>query len=251
MIYEAELTVQYIGRWSTDLGLKLPNSLTHKLTMHDEVGYLSDPDLSVDLEALTMENLEATVDSLAGDLSAAAKHKEAARRIRDGFTRGILREASSAVPDMIEQLRPGFEKAVADYVEAVSELPSDLTSDGLVKAGPEALAAFQAAQTAKATISAVDSWVAKLLELPKYVGKPDPVLRVLKPTTRDELSKLLTAHSKAGNALENQIGPLYFVAAKEGIEFTINTPQESEAIRAEIDAQPQPKRTGERWVSVR
>lgn len=251
MIHEPELTVQKIGRWSTDLGLTLPKSLTHKLAMHDEVGYLPEPDLSIDLKSLTTKNLEATVDSLAGDMSAAAKRKEAVRRVRDEFTRSIIREASDAVPDMIEQLRPTFERAAAEYAEAVSQLPSDLTSDSLVQAGPDTLSAFQTAQAQKAIIAAVDTWVAALTALPKYVGSPEPLLRVLKPTTRGELSKLQRAHSASKNALETQIGPWYFVAAKEGIAFAINTPQESSAIRAEIEAQPQPKTSGQRWVSAR
>ena len=119
----------------------------------------------------------------AGQVSALDKAKSA---ILNQLAVEILREASQALPDVIEQLRPGFERAVTSFVEAVENLPEKLTSEALVAAGPRVLSECQVALAASQLIHALDSWLASLKDLPGFAGLPPatPMLRVWAPATR-------------------------------------------------------------------
>ena len=58
-----------------------------------------------------------------------------------------------------------------------------------------------------------------------------PALRVLAPANRDEFAKLLDALENRGtDAAEADLGRVFVVAAREGIEFSLNTPIESARI---------------------
>lgn len=90
--------------------------------------------------------------------------------IMDRLGSEVLALASAAVPEMVEQLRPGFERSTSLYVETVAKLPEELTSEALVKAGPSVLADFQTAQSAAQVIATMDAWLAGLTQCPDTPG---------------------------------------------------------------------------------
>lgn len=84
---------------------------------------------------------------------------------------------------------------------------------------------------------------ASVNQLPIFAAlKTSPALRVLSPSTRGELSKLMTAHSgHKADPVEIELGTIYVAAAREGIAFGLNTPNESAQIRDRIEAAPRVK----------
>jgi hypothetical protein len=57
------------------------------------------------------------------------------------------------------------------------------------------------------------------------------------PADQDEPAKLRAAHeSRNADPLEIELGELYLGAAREGIEFGLNTPAESAQIRQTIES---------------
>lgn len=135
-----------------------------------------------------------------------------------------MAEASQALPEVIER-RPGFERAVSAFVEAIKGLPEELTSEALVAAGPNVLSEYQNAREAASVIASIYSWLAGLINLPAYAGvQTSPALRMLSAENRGELAKLRAAHqNRNADPLEIELGKLYLAAAREGIEFSLNT----------------------------
>ncbi|MDV6246881.1 hypothetical protein [Rhodococcus opacus] len=226
-----------VSHWA-DLGLKLPAGLTKYSDLLEELKWSAQkPTPVIDVDKLNTKNLAATIETISAELAAAEHHDDAVLRTRRELARAIVREAGVFVPDALEQLRPRFDTEVARYTEAVSKLPTELTSDSLVKAGPDALAAFGVASEAAGFIAAVDHWLASLNNLPATAGfQQEPVLRVTAPETMADLRKL----EKAGNAtkvdaLVTQVGKVYLAAAQNGIKFQMNIPREAAQIRAGID----------------
>jgi hypothetical protein len=234
-----------IASW-TALGIQLPKPLADKLEIFDEVRYVETAHaVAVSTAGLTTKNAETAVHELAtrllpsqsepGKRSALDKAKGA---ILDRLASEIFTEASKALPEIIELLRPGFETAVSSFVESVENLPEPLTSEALVAAGPSVLSEYQTAREASQVIARLDSWLASVSQLPIYAGlKTSPALRVLSPSTRGELSKLMTAHgSHKADPVEIGLGTVYVTAAREGISFGLNTPADSAQIRETIES---------------
>ena len=165
------------------------------------------------------------------------------------LARNILHAAGAAVPEVIEKVRPAFERAVSEYAEAVEALPEKISSSALVDAGPEALGAYQTALGAVAVINRVDAWLAGLAQLPAYAGRDnEPALRVLKPANRAEFQTLVNAAGNNVDPYHQRLNSLYIAAVREGIEFAIHTPIETAEIRQRIEAQPIAKPKGVQWV---
>ncbi|OKH76248.1 hypothetical protein EB73_03200 [Mycobacterium sp. SWH-M3] len=218
----------------------LPKALADAVNVFEEAGYAQGPNVVVDASNVTVKNAQQAVADLADALAAADKFEEAKRRVRRELARQVLHRAGAAVPEVIEKIRPQFDKAVIEFTEAVNALPRNITSDELVNAGPAALAAYQRAAEAAQLIASVDHWLASLHGLPAYAGhKPDPTLRVLNPTSRDQLLALDGAQSKTdSDPYLRRLNPLYVAAVRAGIEFEMHTPRESVEIRQRIEAQP-------------
>jgi hypothetical protein len=244
--------VTAITNWPA-LGVKLPKPLADKLDVFDAVRYVETAHaVTVDTSAITAKNAEDAVAELATRLLPAQaepgktsmlEQAKAAILHRLGFE--ILSAAAEALPDVIDQLRPGFERAVSAFVESVKNLPEPLTSEALVSAGPNVLTEYQNAREAASVIATVDSWLATLNQLPAYAGlQTSPALRVLSPANRGELAKLHTAHERRNaDPLEIELGRLYLAAAREGIGFRLNTPAEAEQLKQIIESAPRLVRT--------
>jgi hypothetical protein len=72
---------------------------------------------------------------------------------------------------------------------------------------------------------------------------------VLSRSSRGELAKLQTAHgSGRTDRLEVELGKVYLAAARQGIEFGLNTPAESAQIRQSIESAPREKPKGVVWA---
>jgi hypothetical protein len=92
----------------------------------------------------------------------------------------------------------------------------------------------------------MDSWLAELVNLPAYAGlKTSPALRVLSPSSRGELSRLMTAHgSHKADPVEVELGTIYVAAAREGIVFSLNTPADSAQLLQSIESAPREQAGG-------
>jgi hypothetical protein len=255
-MFDKMTIVAQVANWDS-LGVKLPKPLAEKLSVFEAVRYVEVAyPVPVDTAAITAKNAEESIHRLAGQLvpTLAEPGKRSALESAKVSIMGrlgseVLALASDAVPEMVEQLRPGFERATSLYVETVTKLPEELTSEAVVKAGPSVLADFQTAQSAAQVIATVDSWLAGLTQLPGYAGSPsEPTLRVLAPSTRAELAELLTAHSRHNaDPLEIELGTVYLAAARAGIAFALNTPAESAQIRRSIESSPIEKTRDVAW----
>ena len=112
----------------------------------------------------------------------------ARNRYLDAAASRVVSLARGRVPYAITQLAPRFEKHAAAYVAAVAKLPADLTSDSLVSAGTNALAAYGDAKRAAQSLNLIDHWLSSTAHL--SIGKPDVALHLLRPASVGELEKL-------------------------------------------------------------
>jgi hypothetical protein len=223
--------------WPEVVG-KLPKALDDSIEAFQAVAHVSEPYTGFDASEVTAKNAGETVTKLAVDLVAASEFEEAQRRVSVALASRILRTAGAVVPEVIDSLRPAFEKAVSGFKEAVSALPNDVSSDALVAAGPAVLADYHLALEEQSVIARIDGWLHTLRELPAYAGHtPDMALRVLAPANRAQLQALVNSASERGGQL-GKLNPIYVVGVNEGINFEMNTPIEAASIRQEIEAQP-------------
>ncbi len=199
---------------------------------------VQDPAPSVDVAAITAENIAATMANLADNLAHKAHFRDARIAVQESLAAHLLAVAGEAVDQLVDQLRPEFETASKTFTTAVLTLPEDLSPPSLIRGGPAVLQAFNDAQAAERELVRIDNTVASFQHLPRFIGvKVDPVLRLLTPKDRRELKLLLTAHNKTG-----ELKPSWVAAAREHIVWQINTPTEAQVIRTAIDSTPLPQR---------
>ncbi|MCW2546788.1 MAG: hypothetical protein JWN96_1248 [Mycobacterium sp.] len=235
-----------VAGWA-GLGVKLPKDLARSIEVFEAIRYVEiGHPVVFDVADVTPDNAEARIREFADQLVPAlplvpvvgargsSVLQEAKRQALTLAARDVLSKAAAAVPGIITQLAPEFDRAASEFADAVQALPDDLSDAAIVQAGPSVLADYKRAAQAQGVIAGFDSWIASLRELPGIAGQVDPVTRVLRPANRDQLAKLEHANSKS----YGQLNPLYVVAVREGVEFGMNTPAEGAAIRARIEALP-------------
>jgi hypothetical protein len=253
-MFDRTSTVTAVTNWPK-LGVTLPKQLASKLDVFDAVRYVETAHaVQIDTASITTKNAEDAVAELAARLLPAQSEPgklssldQAKSAIMNQLAGEILREASQALPDVIEHLRPGFERAVSAFAESVINLPEKLSSQALVAAGPSVLSEYQAALAASQFIHALDTWLASLKDLPVFAGLPPatPMLRVLAPATRGEYAKLRDAHeARNADAVEQELGTAYVCAVREGIAFSLNTPADSAQLLQSIESAPREKAGG-------
>lgn len=238
-------TAHSVSRW-TDLGITLPKELASAIEVFEALRWVETGHaVEFNLDDITAANAEAKVTELAHRLVPALKtgdqlHRtpleEAKRRMLNEAARGVLSHASAAVPVVIAELTPAFNEHVEAYVAAVGSLPETIDSESLVKAGAVAVTAYAAAQTEAAWLNSVSSWIAGTSGLPGFAGSdPDPALRILRPADTSQLAKLDTAKNQTNvDPTLFAISPLFYAAAREGIEFGINTLRECAELRQSL-----------------
>lgn len=169
-----------------------------------------------------------------GGLSVLGKAKNQAV---DAAARRVNVLARAAIPDVIEQSTPEFNRHADAYAEAVSKLPEVLTAETLVSAGAEAVAAYGEAQREAQHLSKFSGWVFETGNLSGVTQKEsEVVLRILRPTTAMELVKLDEAAYKQVNPSLAAINPVFFTAVRIGVEFGINTLGEAAGIRSRLES---------------
>ncbi|CAA0127420.1 Uncharacterised protein [Mycolicibacterium vanbaalenii] len=169
-------TAKQISRW-TNLGIELPDELTAALDRFEALQYVEVGHRpTFDLESVTAENAEEKVREFAKVL---ANHIP--MRLEDGVSASVLesskswalnaaaialkRTAAQSVPQIIDALEPEFEEHAEAYAEAALALPETITSDTLVKAGPDALAAYGVAKEEAAYIGGISSWISQTSDI--------------------------------------------------------------------------------------
>jgi hypothetical protein len=234
-----------VADW-TGLGINLSPEMTKAVEVFDAIKYSEVGHAPIfDLEKVTPKNAEAEIRKLADQFALSTVHRDGAgnfsaldlakRHALHTAARKVIQLAAAFVPEVINQLSPEFDRAVAEFGDAVQALPDDLSDAAIVQAGPAVLAEYQRAAQAQGVIAGLDNWIASLRELPGFgAAEPDPITRVLRPSNRPQLSKL----GSAGGKRYGQLNPLYVVAVREGVRFGLNTPSEAAAIRAHIQASP-------------
>jgi hypothetical protein len=249
-------TADQIANW-TSLGITLPSDLEKAVEVFEtvkwiEVGYGP----TFDLEKLTPKNAETEIRKLAEQLVMTEAQQDASGAnlsMLDKAKRHVLKAAASqviglgraAIPAVIEQLTPAFDKAAAEYTEAVSTLPDEITADRLVTGGPSVVSAYQAAQNAASYLNSVSLWVASTAAITGVLARDmEVVLRILRPENGIQLSKLEDAHQLQANAAITALNPVYVAAVRLGVPFGINTLREAAQLRKSLQLRPQLLRSG-------
>ncbi|CAG7607824.1 hypothetical protein SIM91_10640 [Rhodococcus opacus] len=248
-MYDNISTADAVSRWNS-LGVKLPKELATAVEVFEAIRWVeTGHTVPFDLADITAANAEEKLVEFANRLLPALKTgdhlsrtplEEAKRRMLDAAAREVLGKATAAVPVVIEQLTPEFDKHAAAYVAAVASLPDIVDSDSLVQAGPLAVQAYMTAQTEAAYLDKVSSWVAGTRDLPGFAGLDVEVaLRTLRPADALQLAKLDAAQYKNVNQTLGALDKVLYTAAREGIEFGINTLRECAEIRRSLAITPQ------------
>ncbi len=242
-------TAKAVSRWS-NLGVKLPKELVTAIEVFEAILWVETGHaVEFDLADITAANAEEKVAEFASRLVPALKTgdhpgrsplDEAKRRMLEAAARVVLAKATAAVPVVIDQLTPEFDKHADAYCTAVEALPDVVDSDSLVQAGADAVAAYEAARSEAAWLDQISSWVAGTRGLPGFAGLDvDVPLRILRPVDAVQLAKLDAAQYTNVNQTLGALNRVFYTAAREGIEFGINTLRECAEIRQSLAITPQ------------
>lgn len=242
-------TADAVSRW-TGMGVKLPKELATAIEVFEAIRWIeTGHTVRFDLAEITAANAEEKLAEFANRLVPALKTgdhpgrsplDEAKRRMLDAAALEVLGKATAAVPVVIEQLTPEFDKHAEAYCTAVSALPDVVDSDSLLQAGADAVTAYENARAEAAWLNQVSSWVAETRGLPGFAGLDVEVpLRILRPADAMQLAKLDAAQYKNVNQTLGALNKVFYTAAREGIEFGINTLRECAEIRQSLAITPQ------------
>jgi hypothetical protein len=235
-MFDIQFTASQIAAsWPSAVG-RLPKALAEAIDAFEATQVVVTPPLELDANAVTAENAEQQVHDLTEALIRDAHFDDARVRLLRALALRVLREAGASVPEVIETLRPQFLATTAEFTEAVQALPEDLSSDALVAAGPATLSQFHRALAAQQFLTKIDIWIDSLNDVPAQAGhKRDPLLRLLRPTSRAHLNIL---ESAVTSGAAGGFNPIFLTAVREEIAWSLNTPIDSAAIRREIEEQP-------------
>ncbi|EIC67164.1 hypothetical protein [Mycobacteroides abscessus] len=238
-----------ISNW-TSLNVKLPKQLTDALDKFElirwtEAGYQP----TLDISTITAENVEDKLRAYAQEIAVGDLNPGALSPLQDAKARAmrisahaVNNAARAAVPDIIKQLTPEFDKHAKAFVDAATKLPvksayfggrevETLTSDDLVKGGPDAVGTYEKALEAAKYLHRVHTWVAYTSQLLGLVKDLDPVLLILRPESKLHLVKLDAATQANHSDIVRTLDPVLFTAARLGVPFGINTIREAADIR--------------------
>jgi hypothetical protein len=246
-MYEPTTTAKNISdTWRGNL----PDQLTEAIQAFDESDYVDPPAQSFTTAGVTRENIAARIEAHAGQIAAAEAFGKAKSEARRALAQRVITLAAEAAPQKLEELRPQFDKAAADYVAAIYLLPEGrITGDLIAAASPEVQAANRTAVEAAAVIDGIAGWTAALTNLPGVGSMShDNVCRVLSPKDRNELAELMGA--KSDQPAEKRLNPMLLKAARIGVTFELKTPADATALRKAIDSTPV-VRKATKFVSLR
>ncbi|NKS15123.1 hypothetical protein GS490_02055 [Rhodococcus hoagii] len=245
-MYDSISTADAVSRWNV-LGVKLPKELSTAVGVFEAIRWVETGHaVEFDLAGITAANAEEKLVDFANRLVPALKTgdhfsrtplEEAKRRMLDAAASDVLGKATAAVPVVIEQLTPEFDKHAAAYIAAVADLPEIVDDHSLLQAGPAVVQAYHTAKAEAVYLDKVSSWVAGTRDLPGFAGGDvDVALRILRPADALQLAKLDAAQRKTNvDSTLHSLNPVFYAAAREGIEFKINTLRECAEIRQSLE----------------
>jgi hypothetical protein len=231
-----------VSYW-TGLGVRLPEELTNAISVFEAIRYA---DVSYQpafaIEEATPENVEELIYDFAERIALQASQgggwsalEGAKRHALEEAARKVNKVALPAVPEIIEQLTPDFDKHTAAYVAAIAQLPEEISPETLLEAGPDAVTAYGVAKSEAVHLDKVSSWVASTAAL---AGITETTIRILRPSSALDLIKLDTAHRTPSDPVVAAIDPVLFTAARRGVEFAINTLHEARELRESLETTP-------------
>ncbi|WP_084026959.1 hypothetical protein [Mycobacterium avium] len=249
MLHDIIATAGSVESW-TGLGIKFSPELAKALEVFEAVKYTETGHVpTFDLEKLTAANAEKVIRGLAEQHALATVHRDgsgnfsaldlAKRQVLTAVARKVNQLASTFIPEAIDQLTPEFDRQAKVYADAVLALPDEISSDTLVHGGAVVVTAYGQAQQAAAYLNAVSSWVASTADLGGG-GDRATVLRILRPESASQLSKLTEAQGRNVNSALSALSPLLVTAVRLGVPFGINTLQEAAKLRESLRPKPQP-----------
>ncbi|EEN89440.1 hypothetical protein RHOER0001_4360 [Rhodococcus erythropolis SK121] len=244
-MYDIISTADAVSRWNS-MGVKLPEELATAVDVFEAIRWVeTGHTVQFDLADITAANAEEKLVEFAnrlvpelktGDHFSRTPLEEAKHRMLEAAASGVLGKATAAVPVVIEQLTPEFDTHAAAYTAAVADLPEKVDSDSLLQAGAGAVTAYEIARAEAAWLKQVSSWVAGTRGLPSFAGLDVEVaLRILRPADALQLAKLDAAQYKTANQTLGALDKVLYTAAREGIEFGINTLRECAEIRQSLE----------------
>jgi hypothetical protein len=242
-------TAATIANW-TDLGVTIPAQLKQAAELYEATAYMEGPYTGIDLSQITVKTLEQSVIALADSMAVAAQFAEAKHAVQTRLGQQLLHTAGEAVDDLLAALQPRFERAASRFTEAVKTLPEDLSATNLVRSGPACLQAYNDALEAQDELRTVDKFLASLVYLPRYGGtRQDNAIRVLKPSDRNELQKLVTVAGSNKPDKYADLSPLFVVAVRAGIPFVMHDPRQWSDLRSHIDNMKMERNPNVRFVN--
>ncbi|MDO1485103.1 Uncharacterised protein [Rhodococcus rhodochrous] len=248
-MYNIISTADAVSRWNS-LGVELPEELATAVETFEAIRWVETGHaVQFDLTDITAANAEEKVVDFANRLMPALKTgdhtsrtplEEAKQRMLEAAASDVLGKATAAVPVVIEQLTPEFDKHAAAYVAAVADLPEKFDAASLLQAGAGAVAAYQIALSEAAHLNQASSWVAGTRALPGFTGlNVDVPLRILRPSNALQLAKLDAALYMNVDQAMDALNKVFYTAAREGIEFGINTLRECAELRRSLAITPE------------
>lgn len=246
-MYEPTITAKHI---SDTWGGNLNDDLTTAIQAFDESDFVDPPAQMFNVAGCTRENVHIRIAEHAQQIAINESFAKARSEARRALAQRVITLAAEAAPQKLEELRPQFDKAAADYVAAIYLLPEGrITGDLIAAASPEVQAANRTAVEAAAVIDGIAGWTAALTNLPGVGSMShDNVCRVLSPKDRNELAELMGA--KSDQPAEKRLNPMLLKAARIGVTFELKTPAEATALRKAIDSTPVVKKPT-KFVSLR
>jgi hypothetical protein len=243
-MFDIATSARRVSEW-TAFGVELPAELAKAIEAFDaalftEVGYQP----RFDPAKITPKSVGSDIRKLAEGLALAdgsafgqsqSVLEVAKRRVVEALGQRVLGEARRAVPEVIDQLRPGFDLAAAAYVQAVSELPDDLTAESLVGLGADAVGSYQQARSAAGKLAGYDAWISSTADLTGFGGREREVtIRILAPENVVQLARLDEARHRRADATVSALNLVWLTAARLGIPFRLQTLAESAEVRANV-----------------
>ena len=228
-------TARRIGTdWPLLVG-KLPDELQTALAVFDAAEAARPPAVADTITANNaQEVIAAAVDAeIRNDRWAAVQD-----RIVSGLARNVTAAAVNATGELIARQELQFRADVDTFLAAAAALPEDITEAGLVRAGSEALRAYETAITAQGALKRYESWLSSLPWT--ETNRNDlSVLRLIRPTTRNDYGALCNANARRD---QSRISSVYLYAAEHDLEWVMTPPWEAKEIAETLNAAAVPAR---------
>ncbi|GAA1671187.1 hypothetical protein MMUR_47800 [Mycolicibacterium murale] len=231
------------SRWAGLPGVTLPDNLNDAIAVYEALQWADTRPATFDITAVTPENAEAKLREFAAELAIAGDGRpgsvstirQAQQVAKDSAARIVVQQSLVAVPAIIEQLTPEFDREAKAYVEAVNQLPEPVTAEVLVSGGAEAVGLYGEAQQAATHLNRISAWFGEVAMVSGVLEKNmEIVLRVVRPENVAQLVHLDAARHLRTDPVFEALDPVLYTAARQGVPFAINTPREAAELRQQF-----------------